>query len=221
MALILSKIGITTGNTVETGHVTQSIDAFTGEKEYDIFLSGSLTLTGSLKVDGTVTGSFTGSLQGTASFATTASFVTTASYALNSPQIITLQFSHASTDAEGSDRYFGNFQLEPSPNIDRIAISSPIEGKIVSASIDLYTENPGPNSNPVSYKINKDVTTSPSNYSLSTNNDSVQNYTSFSEEISPAISVSVGTPINITMKSGTTEAGLNMSHNVTLVIQKQ
>jgi hypothetical protein len=30
MANTLSKIGITTGNTVETWHVTQSIDAFTG-----------------------------------------------------------------------------------------------------------------------------------------------------------------------------------------------
>jgi hypothetical protein len=44
MALILSKTGITTGESVEPGHVTQSIDAFSGLKAYDITISGSLTL---------------------------------------------------------------------------------------------------------------------------------------------------------------------------------
>ena len=52
MAKILDKIGITTGNTVEAYHVTQSIDAFTGLEEYDIFLSGSLNITGSIDVNG-------------------------------------------------------------------------------------------------------------------------------------------------------------------------
>jgi hypothetical protein len=41
---ILSKTGITTGQSVEAWHVTQSIDAFSGLAEYDITLSGSLTL---------------------------------------------------------------------------------------------------------------------------------------------------------------------------------
>ena len=52
MAKILSKAGITTGNTVEDFHVTQSIDAFTGIDAYDISLSGSFNLTGSLFVEG-------------------------------------------------------------------------------------------------------------------------------------------------------------------------
>jgi hypothetical protein len=38
MANILNKTGITTGNTVETYHVTQSIDAFTGTVAYDLYL---------------------------------------------------------------------------------------------------------------------------------------------------------------------------------------
>jgi len=42
MANTLSKAGITTGGTVETWHVTQSIDAFTGTTAYDITISGSL-----------------------------------------------------------------------------------------------------------------------------------------------------------------------------------
>jgi hypothetical protein len=71
---ILSKTGITTGATIQVGHVTQSIDAFTGTTQYDIILSGSLTITGSTKITGSIsgssfTGSFTGSLNGDATAA--------------------------------------------------------------------------------------------------------------------------------------------------------
>jgi hypothetical protein len=52
MANTLSKAGITTGNTVEAWHVTQSIDAFAGTEAYDITLSGSLGLTGSFAMQG-------------------------------------------------------------------------------------------------------------------------------------------------------------------------
>ena len=38
--------------TIESWHVSQSVDAFTGTEAYDIILSGSLTLTGSLFIDG-------------------------------------------------------------------------------------------------------------------------------------------------------------------------
>jgi hypothetical protein len=48
MANTLLKTGITTGNTVEAWHVTQSIDAFSGLEEYNISLSGSLDVTGSI-----------------------------------------------------------------------------------------------------------------------------------------------------------------------------
>jgi hypothetical protein len=60
--------------TVESWHVSQSIDAFTGASDYDITISGSLT------VIGPTVGSFTGSLQGTSSWANNA---ITASYVLN------------------------------------------------------------------------------------------------------------------------------------------
>ena len=52
MANTLNKTGITSGNTVEAYHVTQSIDAFTGTVAYDISLSGSLGVTGPLTVTG-------------------------------------------------------------------------------------------------------------------------------------------------------------------------
>jgi len=64
MALTLSKTGITDGSTIQVGHVTQSIDAFTKVAAYDITLSGSLTLTGSLNSFNGFTGSFSGSLTG-------------------------------------------------------------------------------------------------------------------------------------------------------------
>jgi hypothetical protein len=46
MALELDKTGINTGDDILPGHVTQSIDALTGDKEYDITISGSLSLKG-------------------------------------------------------------------------------------------------------------------------------------------------------------------------------
>lgn len=48
MAKQLSKLGISTGNTIEPGQITQSIDALTGEDAYDLKISGSLTLSGSV-----------------------------------------------------------------------------------------------------------------------------------------------------------------------------
>lgn len=52
MANTLSKTGISTGDTVKAFHITQSIDAFTGNEAYDITLSGSFTLTGSSNING-------------------------------------------------------------------------------------------------------------------------------------------------------------------------
>jgi hypothetical protein len=96
---VLSKTGITNGATIQTGHVTQSVDAFTGLVSYDITLSGSLTLTGSLNQSGSIrvsnavtassftgsftgsyTGSFTGSLLGVASSATSSQIVLGSSF---------------------------------------------------------------------------------------------------------------------------------------------
>ena len=48
MASILSNVNIASGQIVRARHVTQSIDAFTGVKAYDISLSGSFNMTGSI-----------------------------------------------------------------------------------------------------------------------------------------------------------------------------
>ena len=52
MANTLSKTGIVDGQVAIAGHVTQSVDAFTGEVAYDITISGSLTVTGSTDLIG-------------------------------------------------------------------------------------------------------------------------------------------------------------------------
>ena len=86
MASTLSKIGITTGNTVETWHVTQSIDAFTGTNAYDITISGSLTLGSGTTMNGTAsysTNAQQSQIAISSSYATTSSYAVTASYALN------------------------------------------------------------------------------------------------------------------------------------------
>jgi hypothetical protein len=75
---VFSKSGITSGATIQPGHVTQSVDAFTGLVSYDITLSGSFTLTGSLSVSGSITGSLNGN-------ATTSTYVVSnnQNYSLN------------------------------------------------------------------------------------------------------------------------------------------
>lgn len=86
MANTLSKTGITTGNTVKTGHVTQSVDAFTGIEAYDITISGSLTLGSGTSMAGTASYAVTSLSSSHASFAntsTSASYAITASHALN------------------------------------------------------------------------------------------------------------------------------------------
>jgi hypothetical protein len=82
MAKILQKVFTSTDQvsqsfTVESWHVSQSIDAFTGASDYDITISGSLT------VIGPTSGSFTGSLLGTSSWADNAVTALTASFVQN------------------------------------------------------------------------------------------------------------------------------------------
>ncbi len=137
MARILSKSGITTGETVKTGHVTQSIDAFTGIEEYDITLSGSFTMTG-----GSITGveGVTNSL--------TASYAITASHALNSgassPSYYNLTFSQFSpqTLVDEATYYLGNsptLQTAPTRPTPPKALA---DGTITVASLTYYQDSP-------------------------------------------------------------------------------
>ena len=55
-----SGIGILDGQIVEANHVSQSVDAFTALKDYDIIISGSLTVTGSINLSGSLVNEYTG-----------------------------------------------------------------------------------------------------------------------------------------------------------------
>jgi len=82
MAKILSKTGITNGDTIEVSHITQSIDALTGVEAYDITISGSLILSGSTEMVGNATTATS------ASHAVNADSATTASYALSGGETV-------------------------------------------------------------------------------------------------------------------------------------
>ena len=92
MAKILSKTGISTGDTVKSGHVTQSIDAFSGIDAYDISLSGSFNMTGSINGEPTIINSLTASNSITSSYSITSSFSTTSSHAQSGNGIFSGEF---------------------------------------------------------------------------------------------------------------------------------
>ena len=69
MAKTLSKTGISTGQDILAGHITQSVDALTGIDAYDITISGSLTVNGPINGTTNTTNNLTSSYAITASYA--------------------------------------------------------------------------------------------------------------------------------------------------------
>ena len=147
--------------TIESWHVSQSIDAFTGAQAYDIVLSGSFTLSGSSSIIGSlnVTGSVSSSLgfYGTSSWAanssqsTSASYALTASYALSSAGGANaggadkqIQFNSGST-LSGSSNFRYNYNLrsfEMGDNVVASGTGSFAQGINTSAS-GLYSHAEG------------------------------------------------------------------------------
>lgn len=182
---ILSKTGITTGQTVEPGHVTQSIDAFTGIEAYDIFLSGSFNMTGSINGQPGIINSLTASYaisssnSISASYAKTSlssSYALTASYALNSSggtgnRQVVMTFSHSPwITASITPYYYATYPgAAPISDVSRIAALFPYgEGTYVltSASISGYMENPIGGGGRISFSVVKNSTTTPVSKSL-------------------------------------------------------
>ena len=138
MANILSQVGITSGSTVQAGHITQSIDAFSGTQAYDIKLSGSLTITGSVILDTPIDKNF----HGTASYAITSStvdsgfssiYAANTVYADNETSMFQL-YNEQTTISPSSTFYIGTgtVSLESSS----VGFSFPYDsGRIVKASI--------------------------------------------------------------------------------------
>jgi len=137
MASTLSNSGISSGSMVETTHITQIVNAFTGTQAYDITLSGSLTVTGSVILNTAINKNFFG----------TASFVTTSSYTLSASNVsyayttsfanndtTFLEFYHPiGTFNSSSTFYFSDGELVSS-GLENIGTVLPFNGLIVSAS---------------------------------------------------------------------------------------
>jgi hypothetical protein len=138
MANILTQTGISSGSIVQPGHITQSIDAFTGIEAYDITLSGSLTVTGSVILDTNIDENF----YGTASNAPTASYALTgfsSSYALTTSfadnETIMLQlYSYQNPLTSNSSNYIGvgNYSTTTADSIGLAYIGG--NGTIISAT---------------------------------------------------------------------------------------
>ena len=126
---ILNKTGITDGGTIQSEHVTRTIDALTGAS------------TDTIQATGSFSGSFVGLFAGTAttaSLAVTASYATTASYAISSEKDwMTLRLSTGLITGvtSGSAIYVGIGGVTGSV-INRIGVVlPPYSCSIVSASI--------------------------------------------------------------------------------------
>jgi|688.fasta_scaffold249818_2 hypothetical protein len=103
MALVLKQI-FTSGSdeiaqnyAIESWHVSQSVDAFTGAVAYDITISGSLTLTGSVNSRN----GFTGSVLGTSSWATSSSAAISSSRAVSALNADTIDIDNVVSTNQG------------------------------------------------------------------------------------------------------------------------
>jgi hypothetical protein len=111
MAKILSKTGISSGSIVQSWHVTQSIDAFTGVEVYDITLSGSLIVTGSVSLNTNINKDFFGTASNaiTSSYSSTSfssSYALTTSFADNETIVLQL-YSFQNPLTSNSSNYIG------------------------------------------------------------------------------------------------------------------
>jgi hypothetical protein len=170
MAIILSKTGIQDNNTIRVWHITQSVDAFTGTKAYDITLSGSLTVVGDLNLNTNPTGTLIGNAaySPTSSYSTysvTSSFTSTADISYD---ILTFQMYHHEADPTQNTLYY--FAINPSGSVLTTTTSSvgtflPKELRILSASVTSFVNGTL-------------ASTETSSYALFLNTNSVYNFSS-------------------------------------------
>jgi hypothetical protein len=118
MAQQLSKTGIASLGTIKPGHVSQSIDAFTGTEAYNIFLSGSFNMTGSINGEPGVVNQLTASYATSASHAvssTTSSYSVTSSYSNTSTSAsYSVSSSHSLTSSYSGDAISSSYALTSS-----------------------------------------------------------------------------------------------------------
>jgi hypothetical protein len=109
-----SKVGITTGDTIQAWHVTQSVDAFTGTTSYDLIISGSTTFTGSVQ---SLNG-YTGSLFGIASQADTATVTSSVS-----PSFLAVALLNT-TQSNNTAIRFDNDSLKYNPSTNTLVVAA-------------------------------------------------------------------------------------------------
>lgn len=146
MAKILSKVGITTGESVDAWHITQSIDAFTKVEAYDIAISGSFTLTGSLKVNGNMYGDTLGSssYSPTSSYALNVSSSISSSLAnFNKENTFTIELFQPDTDLSSSEKYY--IGTGETPGSRHIGVVLPIDCYLVETFMSANTKITGSN----------------------------------------------------------------------------
>ena len=158
MANTLSKTGIQDNNTIRVWHITQSVDAFTGTKAYNITLSGSLAVVGDLNLNTNPTGTLIGNaaFSPTSSFSqysVTSSFTPTASISYD---ILTFQMYHYETDPGTDSVYY--FAINPSGS--SLASGTPFLGtflpkelRILSASVTSFVNGTLASSGTSSYAL--------------------------------------------------------------------
>jgi hypothetical protein len=118
MALNLSKTGISTSQTIEAWHVTQSIDALTGAEAYNITISGSFTLNGGTTGSGWFANAVSSSRAIDATFADSA-YIT--SSVATSPLAIAL---FNSTSSNNATFRFDNDNLKYQPSNNTLYVTN-------------------------------------------------------------------------------------------------
>jgi len=167
MAKKLSKTGIVTNQLVLPHQVTQSIDAFTGEQDYDINLSGSLAITGSTTMT-------LGGLTIIDSALGPASLNVTNITASNLSVInLTSSFVTASTVYTSGSNIFGDEPSDTHTFIGGVTASG-----VISASGDIYAPN-------IEFKGNSSINSFPNGtLTVSHNNSQRVSYSSNDTEFS-------------------------------------
>jgi len=217
MANILSKNNILTGEQVEAWNITQSIDAFTGEVEYDILLSGSFTLTGSLYVDGDVLGTTTGTAS-TSDNTEYTLFTPSTDYSpyavINESDSLTLQFYHTPAVTLNNLTSYRIGMGEPITTTAKGGVTLPINCTIRGAYISIASVTPGTSERGALIMVSGSTTL----YSFSERPIYDQKFTSFTEGI--GLSYTAGTSIAFILTTPPwVTAPLNVTHNITLYIR--
>jgi hypothetical protein len=122
MAQQLDKSTIVSLGTITPGHVSQSVDAFTGTVAYDIFLSGSFNMTGSINGEPEVINPLTASYAITAAYAETTqnagiTYVSSSNFTLNEIEVADFDNNVAVTFDSGSGRLKFIFGLPATQSI--------------------------------------------------------------------------------------------------------